>query len=307
MSNVQPDYESNPKVQEILAVGRTILEANGDPTIVNLCQDRIQEKVDAFLGIFPTEGARSLVSRDVFQLLYEQSLGSIHCPICKTPLVQTGRRRLESLGEHCSDPNGTPSLKSAYGCPNADCPACQDALMWDPDGGYYGAKREGADWHKKYPFIDNNHAPFGSMERKINVECKGQECGPEVDVHGNPKMKDVNLRVGSWSLRGEVKFKADDDGRILEQSRRYSLLHNGQLSGIHMFSYVLRHFWLNRRCWIRNQRDGKPTEWFLGEMKRSLERKPHETRWWAVSSAWLLRNLFRNTYRACQETENAKA
>lgn len=78
------------------------------------------------------------------------------CPICKTELKVTGQARLETLIEHVEDPNGIPSMKNKYQCPNENCIANQDELVWDEYGEYYDGKHAG----KKYPFIDGFNALF---------------------------------------------------------------------------------------------------------------------------------------------------
>jgi hypothetical protein len=45
----------------------------------------------------------------------------IQCPCCSTELVVTHRGRYEDLTEHVSNPNGKPTLKDGYQCPNEWC------------------------------------------------------------------------------------------------------------------------------------------------------------------------------------------
>ena len=47
----------------------------------------------------------------------EKYKDTMFCPYCGSPLVKSGNRiRMETLSEHVSDPNGTPTLKNEYIC-----------------------------------------------------------------------------------------------------------------------------------------------------------------------------------------------
>lgn len=85
------------------------------------------------------------------------------CPACRTELVKTSKYRAQSLEEHVCNPNGTPSMKQMYGCPNTDC-KCNAIIDWTGEGeGVY--IKSYADSYKTYrdiKFIDNNETPFES-------------------------------------------------------------------------------------------------------------------------------------------------
>ena len=56
------------------------------------------------------------------------------CPVCLKELEYTHKDRYESISEHASNPNGTPSLKKGYQCPDKFCVSyCIDAV-WTDDG-----------------------------------------------------------------------------------------------------------------------------------------------------------------------------
>ncbi len=47
----------------------------------------------------------------------EKYKDTMFCPYCGSPLVKSGnQKRMETLSEHVSDPNGTPTLKDEYVC-----------------------------------------------------------------------------------------------------------------------------------------------------------------------------------------------
>lgn len=63
----------------------------------------------------------------------------LQCPCCCTELVVTHRDRYQNLGEHVSNPNGEPSLKEGYQCPNEWCVCHKSNLncTWIDDGEIY--------------------------------------------------------------------------------------------------------------------------------------------------------------------------
>ena len=65
----------------------------------------------------------------------------IKCPCCDSVLIVTHRERYQDLMEHVSDPNGTPSMKDGYQCPNKECIANMCGVTWIEDGDYYTGKR----------------------------------------------------------------------------------------------------------------------------------------------------------------------
>ena len=61
----------------------------------------------------------------------------IYCPVCESELVHTHDGRYQDLVEHVCDPNGTPSLKAAYQCPDANCVARKLNASWLAEGDLY--------------------------------------------------------------------------------------------------------------------------------------------------------------------------
>ena len=87
---------------------------------------------------------------------------NILCPCCLAPLVVTHQGRYEDIGDHVSNPNGTPSMKDGYQCLNADwCFASMYKCTWLDDGDFfcgtppegmnYGDVRDILDKHWKFP------------------------------------------------------------------------------------------------------------------------------------------------------------
>ena len=59
---------------------------------------------------------------------------NLFCPCCSHELVVTHKDRYEDLGEHVSDPNGTPSMKDGYQCTYEYCEANNLDAVWIEDG-----------------------------------------------------------------------------------------------------------------------------------------------------------------------------
>ncbi len=62
---------------------------------------------------------------------------NLRCPCCLKPLEVTHRERYQSLQEHVSSPNSTPSLKDGYQCLNNYCVANNLDAAWLEDGDFF--------------------------------------------------------------------------------------------------------------------------------------------------------------------------
>jgi len=65
----------------------------------------------------------------------------IKCPCCLNVLEVTHQDRYQDLSEHVSNPNGLPSLKDGYQCPDTECIANKCDVVWIEDGDYFLGKR----------------------------------------------------------------------------------------------------------------------------------------------------------------------
>lgn len=234
---------------------------------------------ERFKGI---PGARELVSRDLFQMwLDREDTHNLLCPICKTKLDVIEHGRYQNLSEHCSNPNGLPTLKAIFGCPNEACDAHKDTLRWDSEGGYYGPVRSAnVPWDKEYAFIDGNDGPFNSYERKANVK---QDFRP----------KKTLLKIGALRVYLEGHREGNEQGDVVKKWWTWHATWKGQILGISMFWYCVKCFWRAWKQWRKN-----PTsDWFAAEIRSSMVPPKWDKRWWKLSSAWLFRNIFRSTWK----------
>lgn len=119
------------------------------------------------------------------------------CPICNTELVLKGCAPLESLVEHCCDPNGEPTMKDWYACPIHEG-------MWTENGEHY---------HR----LDiPNPAPRGTLFRKLNAE----------------KTRRKTILSTPWfMIELEIWPTADYEGEVLKNRYRLSFwkLKNGYM------------------------------------------------------------------------------
>ena len=126
----------------------------------------------------------------------------MNCPVCKTKLETHRQERLQSLVEHVFDPNGTPTMKHVYECPNKKCDT-HGVVFWNDLGELFTDEHKMANEIK---YIDNNDAPFGTPNRAINIEvCKKDE-------------NKTILNLGFIRLEKIWQYNADWDGNILKRA-----------------------------------------------------------------------------------------
>jgi len=149
------------------------------------------------------------------------------CPVCKSELIVLEQKYLETLIEHVE--NIPPSLKDSYICSNSNCASHKFNIHWNEYGETY------SDFSNRefFQFIDNNNAPFGSYQRKSNVEIYKKDENKKYKIFG-------------WTLEIEWKYKSNLDGDILSKKPKLVLWtpeHTMYISGISMLVFLLqKHF-----------------------------------------------------------------
>lgn len=136
----------------------------------------------------------------------------MECPKCKAQLIVSGQARLETLLEHVSDPNGTPSLKDKYVCSNADCVCNKHNVCWNSDGETYGG-------YKLFG-SDELTSPYGTLERRLEIE---------IYKKGLKKRTLLPAWLLLWFLKPviEHEYKADEDGNVLKKYYKLSIWKSG--------------------------------------------------------------------------------
>jgi len=142
------------------------------------------------------------------------------CPCCKSELVEWKQLRLETLEEHVFDPNGNPSLKMAYRCSDEAC-VTNPNIYWNEFGERYGGE-------SAIPFIDDNDAPFGSFQRKCNVEIYKKDENKHLCTFPCWPLK-------GWKVRSNYSYQSNEDGDIL--SRKLKLEWIRPDGCIHIWGY----------------------------------------------------------------------
>jgi hypothetical protein len=145
------------------------------------------------------------------------------CPSCKTKLIVDGQARLETLDEHVSAPNDEVCLKDKYICPNTDC-KISSCSYWNEYGEFYCDKfSEIRKLEKDGAFINNNNGPFGSFQRKINVEIykKDEEY--------------VLFDLGKYRFEVTFNYKSNEDGDILKRKRHLTIWEKDENSGGYIY------------------------------------------------------------------------
>lgn len=162
------------------------------------------------------------------------------CPACKSKLLFGGSAIYQTSSEHVERPNHEPPLRPFYYCDNNLCDANSPeetltrhvitekvqktkpnslALFWDDSGALYG-RMDGI------KFIDGNEAPFGSFERKFNVEHR---------------KRDENGTIFKWlgiRIDVEYRYESNEDGKILSKKRNFMVWKKNNLG----YTYVHRPF-----------------------------------------------------------------
>lgn len=185
------------------------------------------------------------------------------CPHCKTDLVITGQARLETLSEHVCDPNGTPSMKDVYRCPNDLCP-CHGKFSWNSDGDFYSSC-EGLYTNPDEIFQDGMFSAYGSIARQLDVEVYGKTL---------PKTKYLHPAWMLWFFAPFIEYHAtaDFDGNIVKKWWTMGILKKDRSSGRYRIgAHFCWHTW--KFLWKTFQRHLR-----RGNLKKAFE--PSSNRAW---------------------------
>jgi len=184
------------------------------------------------------------------------------CPSCKTELVVKGQERLQTLGEHICNPNGVPSFKDKYVCPNADCIVASN-VFWNSDGELYCEDFQKSHLHmQEGAYVDNNNAPFGSFRRKCNVEIYKKDENHTI------------FRMGKYRFEKVYSYQSNENGEILKRKwgvriwKKEGNLETLHIPGIKMLIFSIKQF--------HSQRKWKNTPDLLDESLLSFRRGD----WW---------------------------
>lgn len=150
------------------------------------------------------------------------------CPYCKSELKIEGQKYLETLVEHVEDVE--PSLKNSYICSNEDCITRIAKINWNDSGELYCKNYL---LEKTIKYINNNNAPFGSLERKFNVE-----------IHKDDENFDL-LKIFGWTFRIEFEYQSNENGDIL--NRKWKIVTITPKNTFHIWGITMFFFVINRK------------------------------------------------------------
>lgn len=161
----------------------------------------------------------------------EKYKDTMFCPYCGAPLIKSGeQKRMETLSEHVSDPNGTPSLKDEYICSAEglfehqylfkDNPdeqlGCEFGILHSWNGGYEKGGSYASDyWRKLYAMSKENIVNKRVIDDWLHEDCKHKnyaalntfECEAQTSIYKNG-LKDAIL-LPAWLTFNLIKLKLD--------------------------------------------------------------------------------------------------
>lgn len=166
------------------------------------------------------------------------------CPMCTQFLISNGSVCIETLDDHvsCNQPSHRHTLK----CGNGNC-KLYGKMFWSKEGETYAA--EGCDYKEFDELtklcIDKNNAPFGTFERKHNVEINKDD-----ENYTLFKSDKLRIEVVWWYL-------SDYGGNILFKKPKLQIWHRSAtmrgsgmtlyVPGIKMFLHCVKHFHSSRK------------------------------------------------------------
>lgn len=149
----------------------------------------------------------------------------MNCPVCKEELFITGKARMETLSEHVENVEVI-SKKDKYECLNDGCQT-YNKVFWNFIGETYVYRNFGFGVLNEIDFIDGNSAPFGSFQRKMNVE---------IGKHDEDFYLFKNFSSDRLSLQVKYNYESNENGDIL---KRKPYLQWYQRDGDDMFNIYL--------------------------------------------------------------------
>ena len=160
----------------------------------------------------------------------EKYKDSMFCPYCGSPLIKSGQqKRMETLSEHVSNPNGTPFLKDEYVCSAEgifnhqyliDGPderlGCEFGILHSWNGGYEKGGSYTSDyWHKLYAMSKENIVNKRVIDAYFHEDYKHEhknalntfECEAQTSIYNEGLKKAILLPA--WLTFNLIRLKLD--------------------------------------------------------------------------------------------------
>jgi len=121
----------------------------------------------------------------------------IYCPVCQSELIHTHDGRYQDLMEHVCDPNGTPSMKAGYQCPDESCIARKLNATWLAEGDLYMGTPEdcGFTWSGAHQHLKSN---------SINGAGFALNSWEHYREEGKKKIQKWKFKIHLWKFRIDV-------------------------------------------------------------------------------------------------------
>lgn len=159
------------------------------------------------------------------------------CPSCKSPVIITGQKEYETLSEHVSNPNlDSYPQRDAYQCSDENCITKKNDIFWSYMGERYGVINN--TFHDDHFFINKNDAPFGSSQRKYNVEIYKKGLKDSIFLPNFLFFNQLKAFI-------EIDYVSNTNGDVLKRKFRLKFIKkNGTLliGAVSMWKYLHRKF-----------------------------------------------------------------
>lgn len=198
------------------------------------------------------------------------------CPVCKKLVVPWKEMRLETMDEHICNPNGEPSYKMAYRCSDEKCITNTFTIFWNDEGELYTDDFIPFRDMNAIPFINGNNAPFGTFQRKCNVEVYKKD---ENKLLVTLPLWFPNVLSGMeiWS---KWYYKSNKNGDILRRRLSFEYITKKRVYhqwGIKMLQYSMKNI-LNDWKSLRNNPEDKFSR---DRLEQAVQRS-----WWPDAEWW---------------------
>jgi hypothetical protein len=216
------------------------------------------------------------------------------CPVCRKPLVRWQEMRLETLDEHVFNPNLLPSLKWAYQCLDEKCSTRTHGIFWNDMGDLYiqrGFNQPPMDYKEDCAFINGNNAPFGTFQRKANVEIYKKDENRKLFTFPT-WFPGILSGMKVWS---NWHYQSNENGDILRKRLSLNWITKDNVYhtwGMRMLCYSIRK---DIVAWWELRKD--PTYYFWrNQLKGTIEQgKWRNAEWWRKWSAALATFLLKHS------------
>ena len=175
----------------------------------------------------------------------EKYKDTMFCPYCGSPLIKTGsQKRMETLSEHVSDPNGIPSLKDEYICGakgtfshqylvsgSDERLGCKFGILHSWNGGFEKGGSYASDyWRELYELSEQSIVNKLVIDNWLNEDYQHEhyaalntfECQSQTSIYNKGLRKYILLPA--WltfnliRLKLDLHYSANDFGEVTSTS-----------------------------------------------------------------------------------------